>query len=54
MISSNLINSNDEMMIEIRQDIFGKRTRRKIYRIKNHSVWIDFAEKSSNEHGRNF
>ena len=37
MISSNLIKSNDEMLIEIgRIDILRKRTRRRIHGIKNH------------------
>ena len=37
MISSNLIKSINEIVIEISQfDIFGKRTRRQIHRIKNH------------------
>ena len=37
MISSNLIKSDDEMMIEIRQlDILRKKTRRRIHGIKNH------------------
>ena len=37
MISSNLIESDDEMVIEIGQfDILRKRTRRQIHGIKNH------------------
>ena len=41
MISLKLIKSDDEMMVEIRQfDIFGKRARRRIHRIKNHWIWI--------------
>ena len=37
MIFSNLIKSDNEMLIEIRQfDIFGKKTQRRIHRIKNH------------------
>ena len=37
MISSNLIKSDNESMIEIRQfDILRKRTRRRIQKIKNH------------------
>ena len=37
----NLIKSDDEMVIEIRQfDIFRKKTQRVIHRIKNHSIWI--------------
>ena len=36
-ISSNLIKSDDEMVIEIRQfDILRKRTQRRIHGIKNH------------------
>ena len=43
MISSNLIKSDDEMWIEIRQfDIFGKKTQRRIHKIKNHWIWIWF------------
>ena len=37
IISLNLIKSDDESMIDIRQfDILRKRTRRRIYEIKNH------------------
>ena len=37
MISSNLIKSDDESMIEIRKfDILRKLTRRQIHRVKNH------------------
>ena len=40
MISSNLIKSNDEMMIEIGQfDILRKKTRRRIHGINNHLIW---------------
>ena len=41
MIFLNLIKSDNEMWIEIRDfDIFGKNTRRRIHRIKNHLIWI--------------
>ena len=37
MISLNLIKSDDQSLIEIRQfDILGKRTQRRIHIIKNH------------------
>ena len=39
MISSNLIKSDDESVIEIGQiDILRKRTQRRIHGIKNHSI----------------
>ena len=50
MISSNLIKSNDESVIEIRKfDILRKMTQRKIHGIKITEFGFDFVEKSSNE-----
>ena len=50
MTFSNLIKSDDEMWIEIRQfDIFGKRTQRRIHKSKITEFGCDFAEKSLNE-----
>ena len=43
MISSNLIKSDNESVIEIGQiDILRKRTQRRIHGIKNHSIWLWF------------
>ena len=40
-ILSNLIKSDNEMVIEIRPfNIFIKKTQRRIHIIKNHSIWI--------------
>ena len=45
MISLNLIKSDNELVIEIRENgRFGKITQRRIHRIKNHSIWISIYE----------
>ena len=44
MISSNLIKSDNELMIEIGEnDILWKRTSRWFHRIKNHQIWLWFC-----------
>ena len=44
MISSNLIKSDDESLIEIRKNgILWKRTSRRFYKIKNHQIWLWFC-----------
>ena len=46
MISSNLIKSDDELMIEIGEnDRLSKRTSRRFHGIKNHRIDFDFVEK---------
>ena len=45
MISSNLIKSDDEPMIEIGENsILWKRTSRRFHGIKNHRIWLLFCK----------
>ena len=55
MIFSNLIKSDSKMWIEIGEfSIFGKKTQKRIHRIKITEFGSRFEEKSLNEQERNF
>ena len=51
----NLIKSNDELVIEIRENGgFRKITQRPIHGIKNHSIWISIREEIKERSGEKF
>ena len=51
----NLIKSDDELVIEIREnDRFRKITQRQIHRIKNHSIWISIRREIKERSGEKF
>ena len=51
----NMIKSNDELVIEIREnDRFRKITQRRIHRIKNHSIWISNRGEIKDQSGEKF
>ena len=51
----NLIKSDDELVIEIRENgRFRKITQRRIHRIKNHSIWISIRQEIKEQSGEKF
>ena len=55
MISSKLIKSDDELVIENRENgIFRKITQRRIQGIKNHSIWISTSGEIKEQSGMKF
>ena len=51
----NLIKSDNELVIEIKENsIFRKITQRRIYRIKNHSIWISIRGEIKERSGEKF
>ena len=55
MISSNLIKSDDELMIEIGENgILWKRTSNRFHKIKNHRIWLWFRGEIEDQSGERF
>ena len=51
----NLIKSDDELVIEIREnDRFRRITQRRIHGIKNHSIWISIRGEVKEQSGEKF
>ena len=51
----NLIKSDDELLIEIRENSrFRKITQRRIHEIKNHSIWISIRGEIKERSGEKF
>ena len=52
MISSNLIKSDDELMIEVGEnDRLWKKTSKYFHKIKNHRIWLWFCKEIEDQSG---